>query len=117
MKTETKDQLRAKIEKLEGQVKNLKDESRDKFTVTLNKNQFTLLMDKLWRDVSDMKDALHVAEHGDDHHSFDGYANLVLLQGGCQVESLYQAFKRQTGTSWDFDVATQKLFMSEEGTL
>jgi len=40
-----------------------------------------------------------------------------LLQGGCEVESLYQAFKRQTGTSWDFDVATQKLFMSEEGTL
>lgn len=117
MKTETKDQLRAKIEKLEGQVKSLKDESRDKFTVTMNKNQLTLLMDRLWRDVSNMKDAMHKAENGDDHYAFDGYPNLVLLQGGCEVESLYRAFKRQTGTSWDFDVATQKLFMSEEGEL
>ena len=116
MKTETKDQLRAKIEKLEGQVKNLKDESRDKFTVTMNKNQLTFLMDRLWRDVSEMKDAMHAADNGDDP-AFDGYANLVLLQGGCEVESLYRAFKQQTGTSWDFDVATQKLFMSEEGEL
>ena len=117
MKTETKDQLRAKIEKLEGQVKSLKDESPDKFTVTMNKDQFTLVMDRLWRNVSDMKDAMHAAENGDDHHSFDGYPNLVLLQGGCQLEALYASFKRQTGTRWDFDVETQKLFMSEEGTL
>ena len=91
--------------------------SVDKFTVTMNKAQFTLVMDRLWRDVSDMKDAMHKAEHGDDHHSFNGYPNLVLLQGGCQLEALYASFKRQTGTSWDFDVATQKLFISEEGTL
>ena len=117
MKTETKDQLRAKIEKLEGQVKNLKDQSRDKFTVTVNKDQFTFLMDKLWRDVSDMKDAMHKAEHGDDHHYFDGYPNLVLLQGACQAQSLYELFQRQTGTSWDFNVATQKVFMSDKGEL
>ena len=114
MKMETKDQLRAKIEKLEGQVKNLKDESRDKFTVTMNKNQFTLLMDKLRRDLGDMN---HVMQMAEDDHDFDGCPNIVLLQGWCEIRSLYDDLKRQTGTSWDFDVATQKLFMSDEGEL
>tara|TARA_R100001510_G_scaffold9686_1_gene7444 strand:+ start:202 stop:594 length:393 start_codon:yes stop_codon:yes gene_type:complete len=114
MKTETKDQLRAKIEKLEGQVKNLKDQGRDKFTVTMNKDQLTLLMDKLRRSLGDMDQAMQIAE---EDHSFDGFPNIVLLQGWCEMRSLYDDLKRQTGTSWDFDVATQKLFMSEEGKL
>ena len=114
MKTETKDQLRAKVEKLEGQVKNLKDQSRDKFTVTMNKDQFTFLMDKLRRDLGDMN---HVMQMAEDDNDFDGCPNIVLLQGWCEVRSLYEDFKLQTLTSWDFDVATQKLFMSEEGTL
>jgi len=114
MKTETKDQLRAKIEKLEGQVKNLKDESRDKFTVTLNKNQFTLLMDILRRDLGGIEYVMQISE---DDPAFDGYPNIALLQGWSPISSLYNDLKRQTGTSWDFDVATQKLFMSEEGTL
>ena len=114
MKMETKDQLRAKIEKLEGQVKNLKDESRDKFTVTMNKNQFTLLMDMLRRDLGDIDHVMRISE---DDPAFNGYPNIALLQGWSPISSLYNDLKRQTGTSWDFDVATQKLFMSEEGTL
>jgi len=114
MKTETKDQLREKIEKLEGQVKSLKDESRDKFTVTMNKNQFTLLMDILRRDLGNIDHVMRISE---DDPAFDGYPNIALLQGWSPISSLYNDLKRQTGTSWDFDVATQKLFMSEEGTL
>ena len=116
MKVQTKDQLRDEVQKLRGQIVDLKYLARDEFTVTLNKDQFTLLMDRLWRDVSDMKDALHAVEECDDPR-LDGYANLVLLQGGCQLEALYASLKRQTATSWDFNVATQKLFMSDEGEL
>ena len=117
MKVQTKDQLRDEVQKLKGQIVDLKYLARDEFTVTLNKDQLTLVMDRLWRDVSDMKDAMHAAENGDDHHAFDGYANLVLLQGGCQLEALYASLKRQTATSWDFNVATQKIYMSDEGEL
>tara|TARA_R100001015_G_C4427411_1_gene25842 strand:- start:101 stop:451 length:351 start_codon:yes stop_codon:yes gene_type:complete len=116
MNEPTKDQLRTQVQKLKGQVEDLKNEARDEFTVTMNKDQFTLLMDRLWRDVSDLETAMHAVEESGDPR-FDGYANLVLLQGGCQLESLYKSFKRQTATSWDFDVATQKLFMSDEGEL
>ena len=116
MKVQTKDQLRDEVQKLRGQVVDLKYLARDEITVTLNKDQFTSLMDRLWRDVSDMKDALHAVEESDDPR-LDGYANLVLLQGGCQIEALYASLKRQTATSWDFNVATQKLFMSDEGEL
>ena len=116
MKAQTKDQLRAEVEKLRGQLVDLKFLARDEFTVTMNKDQFTLLMDRLWRDVSDMQEAMHAAEESDDPR-FDGYANLVLLQGGCQLKSLYASFKRQTATSWDFNVGTQKLYMSDEGEL
>ena len=114
MNEPTKDQLRAEVQKLRGQVVDLKFLARDEFTVTMNKDQFTLLMDRLWRDVSDLETAMHAVEESDDPR-FEGYANLVLLQGGCQLESLYKSFKRQTATSWDFDVATQKVFMSDEG--
>ena len=116
MKVQTKDQLRDEVQKLKSQIVDLKYLARDEFTVTLNKDQFTLLMDRLWRDVSDMQTAMHAAEESDDPR-FDGYANLVLLQGGCQLEALYASLKRQTATSWDFNVATQKLFMSDEGEL
>ena len=116
MKAQTKDQLRAEVEKLRGQLVDLKFLARDEFTVTMNKDQFTLLMDRLWRDVSDMQTAMHAAEESDDPR-LDGYANLVLLQGGCQLEALYASFKRQTATSWDFNVGTQKLYMSDEGEL
>ena len=116
MKVQNKDELRAEVQKLRGQIVDLKYLARDKFTVTMNKDQFTLLMDRLWRDVSDMKDAMHAAEESDDPR-FDGYVNLVLLQGGCQLEALYESFKRQTATSWDFNVGTQKLYMSDEGEL
>tara|TARA_R100000995_G_scaffold75644_1_gene45052 strand:- start:1004 stop:1354 length:351 start_codon:yes stop_codon:yes gene_type:complete len=116
MKAQTKDQLRAEVQKLRGQLVDLKFLARDEFTVTMNKDQFTLLMDRLWRDVSDMQTAMHAAEESDDPR-FDGYANLVLLQGGCQIEALYASFKRQTATSWDFNVGTQKLYMSDEGEL
>ena len=116
MKAQTKDQLRAEVQKLRGQLVDLKFLARDEFTVTMNKDQFTLLMDRLSRDVSDMHTAMHAAEESDDPR-FDGYANLVLLQGGCQIEALYASFKRQTATSWDFNVGTQKLYMSDEGEL
>jgi len=116
MKAQTKDQLRAEVEKLRGQLVDLKFLARDEFTVTMNKDQFTLLMDRLWRDVSDMQTAMHAAEESDDPR-LDGYANLVLLQGGCQIEALYASLKRQTATSWDFNVGTQKLYMSDEGEL
>ena len=116
MKAQTKDQLRAEVQKLRGQLVDLKFLARDEFTVTMNKDQFTLLMDRLWRDVGDMKTAMHAAEESDDPR-FDGYVNLVLLQGGCQAEALYESFKRQTATSWDFNVGTQNLYMSDEGEL
>ena len=116
MKVQTKDQLRDEVQKLRGQIVDLKYLARDEFTVTLNKDQLTLVMERLWRDVSDMKDALHAVEERDDPR-LDGFANLVLLQGGCQIEALYASLKRQTATSWDFNVATQKLFMSDEGEL
>jgi len=116
MKAQTKDQLRAQVQKLKGQVEDLKNEARDEFTVTMNKDQFTLLMDRLWRDGSDLETAMHAVEESDDPR-FDGYANLVLLQGGCQIEALYESFKRQTATSWDFNVGTQKLYMCDEGEL
>tara|TARA_R100001480_G_scaffold36168_2_gene48736 strand:+ start:228 stop:749 length:522 start_codon:yes stop_codon:yes gene_type:complete len=88
--------------------------SIDKFTVTMSKNQFTLLMDILQRDLSDIDHVMRISENDP---AFHGYPSVVLLQGCSSIQSLYNDLKRQTGTSWDFDVATQKLFISEEGTL
>ena len=40
MKVETKDQLRAEVQKLKGQVVDLKKLARDQFTVTMSKDPF-----------------------------------------------------------------------------
>jgi len=112
MKVQTKDQLRAEVQKLKGQVEDLKAKTRDKFTVTVNKEQLTFLMDKLWHDEVDMGSIVQIAEQDE---CFDGHPNRVLLQGWGEVRSLYDDLKTQTGTSWKFDVGTQKLYMSDEG--
>ena len=114
MKAQTKDQLRAQVQKLKGQVEDLKNEARDEFTVTMNKDQFTFLMDKLWHDQSDMNDVVHMT---DEDPLFNDYTSRVLLQGWVEVRSLYNDFKLQTLTSWDFNVGTQKLYMCDEGEL
>ena len=89
-------------------------EARDEFTVTMNKDQFTFLMDKLWHDQSDMNDIVHMT---DEDPLFNDYTSRVLLQGWVEVRSLYNDFKLQTLTNWDFNVGTQKLYMSDEGEL
>jgi Ni,Fe-hydrogenase III component G len=113
MKVETKDQLRAEVQKLKGQVVDLKKLARDQFTVTMSKDQFTFLMDKLWHAQVDMSGIVQIAEEDD---CFDGHPNQVLLQAWGEVRSLYNDLKDQTDTQWEFNVGTQKLYMSYEGS-
>jgi len=112
MKVQTKDQLRAEVQKLRGQVVDLKKLTRDQFTITVNKDQLTFLMDKLWHDEVDMGSVVQIAEQDP---CYSGHPNRVLMQGWGVVRSLYDDLKTQNGTSWKFDVGTQKLFMSDEG--
>ena len=112
MKVQTKDQLRAEVQKLKGQVVDLKKLARDQFTITVNKDQLTFLMDKLWHDEVDMGSVVQIAEQDP---CYSGHPNRVLMQGWGEVRSLYDDLKTQTGTSWKFDVGTQKLYMSDEG--